>query len=254
MGRYQVVRLLSEKGGFADTYEVIRHGVRQVLKVLKDSNPKAIELFKREFEVLNQSDYPGIPKAEEYFEFTPRNSSVPLQCLVMEKILGIDLEEYIKQRGQPIDERCATDWMGQIAHILQIIHDRKLLHRDIKPSNIILKPDGQLTLIDFGAVGHFANPASPQSPLSPTFIYTPGYAAPEQTIGRAVLESDFFSLGCTLVYLLAGREIDEMRDSNGDLKWEPHVTDLSPELVEIINRMMSVRVENRPHNASEIID
>ena len=45
LGRYQVVRLLSEKGGFADTYEVMHHGVMRVLKVLKDSNPKAIELF-----------------------------------------------------------------------------------------------------------------------------------------------------------------------------------------------------------------
>jgi serine/threonine protein kinase len=183
LGRYQVVRLLSEKGGFADTYEVMHHGVMRVLKVLKDSNPKAIELFQREFEVLNQSDHPGIPKAEEYFEFMPRGGSVPLQCLVMEKILGTDLEEYVKQCGKPIDERCAIEWLDQLVHILQVIHDRKLLHRDIKPSNIILQPDGQLALIDFGAVGRF-DLGGTQSPISPTFIYTPGYAAPEQTLGK----------------------------------------------------------------------
>jgi serine/threonine protein kinase len=254
LGRYQVVRLLSEKGGFADTYEVVHHGIRQVMKVLKDSNPKAIELFRREFEVLNQSDHPGIPKAEEYFEFTPRGSSTPLQCLVMEKILGTDLEEYVKQRGNPIDERCAIDWLDQIAQILQVIHDRQLLHRDIKPSNIILKPDGQLTLIDFGAVGRSHNPGSSQPPINPTFIYTPGYAAPEQTMGKAVVESDFFSLGCTLVYLLTGKQIGQMRDGNQEFNWQTHVTHLSPALVAEIDRMMHVQVQERPRSAAEIID
>jgi serine/threonine protein kinase len=253
LGRYQVIRLLSEKGGFADTYEVVHHGVKRVLKVLKDTNPKAIELFRREFEVLNQSDHPGIPKAEEYFEFMPRGGSLPLQCLVMEKILGTDLEEFIKQRGNPIDERCAIEWLDQIAQILQVIHDRKLLHRDIKPSNIILQPDGQLALIDFGAVGRFDNPQSTQ-PLSPTFIYTPGYAAPEQTMGKAIPESDFFSLGCTLVYLLTGKQMSQMRDSEGEFNWQTQVTHVSPELVGIIDRMTQNQVAARPRSATEIID
>ena len=253
LGRYQVVRLLSEKGGFADTYEVMHHGVMRVLKVLKDSNPKAIELFQREFEVLNQSDHPGIPKAEEYFEFMPRGGSVPLQCLVMEKILGTDLEEYVKQCGKPIDERCAIEWLDQIVHILQVIHDRKLLHRDIKPSNIILQPDGQLALIDFGAVGRF-DLGGTQSPISPTFIYTPGYAAPEQTLGKAVPESDFFSLGRTFVYLLTGRQIVEMLDADRAFNWQTHVTHISPGFVGEIDRMMREPVRERPRSATEIID
>jgi serine/threonine protein kinase len=254
LGRYQVVRLLSEKGGFADTYEVAHHGVKQVLKVLKDPNPKAIELFRREFEVLNQSNHPGIPKAEEYFEFTPRNSTVPLQCLVMEKVLGIDLEEYIKQRGNPIDERCAIDWLDRIAQILQVIHARKLLHRDIKPSNIILQPNGQLTLIDFGAVGRLDEAGNSQPSISPTFIYTPGYAAPEQTLGKAVPESDFFSLGCTLVYLLTGKQIDRLGDGNGEFNWQTYATHLSPASVAMIDRMMHSQVQQRPHSATELID
>lgn len=254
LGRYQVVRLLSEKGGFADTYEVMHHGVMQVMKVLKDSNPKAIELFEREFEVLNQSEHPGIPKAEEYFKFTPRDSSVPLHCLVMEKIFGTDLEEYIKQRGKPIDERCAIDWLDQIAHILQVIHERKLLHRDIKPSNIILRPDGQLALIDFGAVGRFDNGGGSQSPISPTYIYTPGYASPEQTMGRAVPESDFFSLGRTFVYLLTGKQIVEMLDEDRAFNWESYVPHISPGFVAQIDRMMREPVSERPHSASEIIN
>jgi serine/threonine protein kinase len=252
LGRYQVVRLLSEKGGFADTYEVIHHGVPRVLKVLKDSNPKAVELFQREFEVLNRSDHPGIPKAEEYFEFHPRNRPTPLHCLVMEKILGTDLEEYIKQRGTPIDERCAINWLDQIAHILQEIHNQKLLHRDIKPSNIILQPDGQLALIDFGAVGRF-DEGVPQQPVG-TFIFTPGYAAPEQTMGRAIPQSDFFSLGRTLVFLLTGKQIAAMRDGNGEWNWQTRVEHLSPALVAQIERMMNEGIEQRPASATELID
>jgi serine/threonine protein kinase len=253
LGRYQVMRLLSEKGGFADTYEVMHHGTVQVLKVLKDSNPKAVELFLREFEVLNQSDHPGIPKAEEYFEFTPRNRPTPLHCLVMEKILGTDLEEYLKQRGTPIDERCAISWLDQISQILQVIHHQKLLHRDIKPSNIILQPDGQLALIDFGAVGRFDNmDAVPAG--GPTFIFTPGYAAPEQTMGRAVPESDIFSLGRTFVYLLTGKQITAMRDANGEWNWATHVNHLSPQLVALIEKMMDQQVEQRPRSAAELLE
>jgi serine/threonine protein kinase len=250
LGRYQVLRLLSEKGGFADTYEVMHHGVPRVLKVLKDSNPKAIELFKREFAVLNESNHPGIPKAEEYFEFTPRNSSTPLNCLVMEKIIGVDLEEYLEQRGRPIDERCAIDWLDQTANILKEIHERKLLHRDIKPSNIILQPEGQLVLIDFGAVGRSDVHTAP---VRPTFIFTPGYAAPEQTIGRAITKSDFFSLGCTFVYLLTGQPIANMRDQAGELDWQLYAPQVSPQLGAFINRLMHPDIEQRPNNADELI-
>lgn len=250
LGRYQVMRLLSEKGGFADTYEVMHHGVPRVLKVLKDSNPKAIELFKREFEVLNESNHPGIPKAEEYFEFSPRNRSTPLNCLVMEKIMGVDLEEYLKQRSTPIDERCAIDWLDQIANILKEIHDRKLLHRDIKPSNIILQPDGQLVLIDFGAVGRSdVNTA----PGGPTFIFTPGYAAPEQTMGRAISKSDFFSLGRTFVYLLTGKQIAAMRDTAGEFNWQVYAPQVSPQLGDFIDLLMHPEIDKRPNNADELI-
>jgi serine/threonine protein kinase len=250
LGRYQVLRLLSEKGGFADTYEVMHHGATRVLKVLKDSNPKAIELFKREFAVLNESNHPGIPKAEEYFEFTPRNSSIPLNCLVMEKIIGVDLEEYLEQRGTPIDERCAIDWLDQTANILKEIHERKLLHRDIKPSNIILQPEGQLVLIDFGAVGRSDVHTAP---VRPTFIFTPGYAAPEQTIGRAITKSDFFSLGCTFVYLLTGQPIANMRDQAGEFNWQLYAPQVSPQLGAFINRLMNPDIEQRPNNADELI-
>ncbi len=250
-GRYQVTCLLSGKGGFADTYEILHHGVPKVMKVLKHQSQKAIELFEREYQVLQQSNHPGIPKAEDYFQFTPKGSQTPLFCLVMEKIVGKDLQEYIKEVGRPIDEKCAWEWLSQIAHILKEIHTKQLLHRDIKPSNIILQPDGQLVLIDFGAVKQIA---TIQARGQNTYIYTPGYAAPEQELGDPVIQSDFFSVGRTFVYLLTFEEPLKLGIPNSkEISWHPYISNLSPALVKFVDRLMDQSIENRPPNAQAIL-
>jgi serine/threonine protein kinase len=244
---------LSDKGGFADTYEVMHQGVPKVMKMLKQQSQKAMELFEREFEVLKQSNHPGIPKAEDYFNFVPKHSQTqtPLHCLVMEKIFGTDLEEYIKQIGRPIDQKCALEWLFQLAHILEEIHTKQLLHRDIKPSNIILQPDGQLVLIDFGAVKQIA---SIQAGGQNTWIFTPGYAAPEQEYGSPVVQSDFFALGRTFTYLLTAKEPKTLVNPNtNEVNWHPYVTNISPVLVEFIDRLMEHPVEKRPANAQAIL-
>ncbi len=253
LGRYRVTKLLSDKGGFGNTYEVMYHSDIKVLKALKDSNPKAIELFKREFDVLAQVDHPGIPKVAEYFEFQCKNNQPPLRCFVMEKIVGIDLEEYMQKMGKPIDEQCALDWLEQLGNILQKIHSHNLLHRDIKPSNIILKPSGQLVLIDFGAVGMF-NRLQPRK-TQHTYVFTPGYAAPEQIQGKSLPQSDFFSLGHLFVYLLTlkiiGMSVNEIEIERNN--WHNYAPNLSPELVDFINRLMNEQVDIRPANAQVLL-
>ena len=62
----------------------------------------------------------------------------------MERIFGMDLEEYIKVMKRSIDQKTAIGWLSQLTNILQEIHRRGIFHRDIKPSNIILQHDGQL--------------------------------------------------------------------------------------------------------------
>ena len=252
LGRYRIAQLLSNKGGFGNTYEVTYHNDTRVLKALKDTNPKAIELFRREFEVLKQANHPGIPKAAEYFELNYQGSQAPLHCFVMEKIIGIDLEEYIKQRVKPIDQRCALDWLEQLANILVEIHGHNLLHRDIKPSNIVLKPSGQLVLIDFGAVG--ISNRIPSSTQPQTFVFTPGYAAPEQILGKPVPQSDFFSLGNLFVYLLTLKGIDAPERRVAErFNWQEYTDDISPELVAFIDRLIEDRVDLRPVNAPVLL-
>lgn len=151
-GCYRVIRPLGG-GGFGKTYEVEDSGAKKVLKVLFNTVPKAVELFQQEAEVLKRLNHPGIPKVESdgYFIYFPRDAKEPLHCLVMEKIEGMNLEQYMIQRNhQPIGERAAVRWLKQIVEILQQVHQQNYFHRDIKPPNIMLRPNGQLVLIDFG--------------------------------------------------------------------------------------------------------
>ena len=154
-GRYRVTKELGG-GGFGKTYEVYeaRSNTSKVLKVLINNHPKAVELFQREAEVLKSLNHPGIPKVESdsYFVYFSRSSTEPLHCLIMEKIEGLDLWEYIRQRQQrPIDEKLAIQWLSEVVEILQQVHSQNFFHRDIKPSNIMLRPNGRLALIDFGS-------------------------------------------------------------------------------------------------------
>jgi serine/threonine protein kinase len=252
-GKYRVAKLMSNKGGFGDTYEVTERGVPKVLKVLKSNNAKAIELFDREYRVLESlagEGIAGIPLVEDFFLYSPNGSQAALHCLVMERIFGMDLEEYIKVMQRPIDQKTAIGWLSQLTQILQEIHNRGIFHRDIKPSNIILQPDGQLVAIDFGAAKQAAvATASGQR----TRIYTPGYAAPEQEQGEASTQSDLFALGRTFVYLLTAKEPIDLHDSYRDLLlWRDKTTNVSVDFLDLIDRLMQADPRQRPDTTATI--
>lgn len=254
-GRYRVLRLLSDKGGFGNTYEVIHHDTLKVLKVLTRNDQKAIELFEQEARILNELEHRGIPKGDNSFLYFPKNSQTPIHCLVMEKIEGLDLEEYQEQRSyRPIDQKLALEWLIQLVEILDVVHSHQFFHRDIKPSNIILRVDGQLTLIDFGAVRQVTRTIV--SGGMSTGIYTPGYAPPEQQQGYGIMQSDFYALGRTFVYLLTGRHPTDpaIYDFNTDqLSWRNQVSNTIPALLDLIDQLMSRSANERPSNTKEIL-
>jgi serine/threonine protein kinase len=261
-GRYRVMRLLGE-GGFAKTYEVSdRTSIPKVLKVLTKNQSKAVEQFQREAQVLIRLNHPGIPQGEESFTFFPQNSQELVHCLVMEKIEGENLQEWLKNRGdRPISERQAIDWLTQLANTLHEVHQQQLIHRDIKPSNIMLKPDGQLVLIDFGIAREITETYEQKLAAGQiTATYTYGYAPLEQVIGRAVPQSDFFALGRTFVYLLTGKHPNEIgnnyRDPNTDDDWNwreaaPKVSDL---LADFIDQLMARPIQKRPPDTQAILE
>ena len=250
-GKYRVAKLMSNKGGFGDTYEVTERGVLKVLKVLKSNNPKSIELFDREYKVLESltgEGIAGIPLVEDFFLYSPNGSQTALHCLVMERIFGMDLEEYIKVIKRSIDQKTALGWLSQLTQILQEIHRRGIFHRDIKPSNIILQPDGQLVAIDFGAAKQAANMSA-----QGTRIYTPGYAAPEQMRGETYAQSDFFALGRTFVYLLTNKEpIDLYAPDRDLLLWRDKTINISADFLDLIDRLMQTDPHLRPDTTATI--
>ena len=255
VGRYQVMRLLSDKGGFRKTYEVTHNNTTKILKILTNQDPEALRLFEKEFQILSQLKHPGIPQGEEYFTFFPRYSQVPLHCLVMQYIGGMDLEEYQKNRDlRPIDQKLAVEWLHQLALILDAIHKAQFFHRDIKPSNIILKPDGQLVLIDFGVARQVMTAI--QASSHEASISTAGYLPPEQKNGCAVPRSDFFALGRTFVYLLTGKHPTEpdIYDPNTDeLSWRKFASRLDSKFADFIDKLMERSASKRPVNTRAVL-
>ncbi|RMF22303.1 MAG: serine/threonine protein kinase [Cyanobacteria bacterium J083] len=265
-GRYRVQKELGG-GGFANTYEVRDcspssmynpQSTYKVLKLLLQNQPKYIELFKREAEVLMSLNHPGIPKVEPdgYFTIQLKENQQLFHCIVMEKIEGLDIAQYIYKRGRPIKERLALEWLIQIATILQEVHSHNFFHRDIKPSNIMLRADGQLVLIDFGTVREITNTyLSKQSAGMVTGVISTGYTPVEQMNGQAVPQSDFFALGRTMVFLLTGKDPSDFYDSYiDDLRWREFLPQIPPILGDFIDYLMARIPSQRPQTANEVLE
>ncbi|GAB4291522.1 MAG: hypothetical protein Fur0025_26780 [Oscillatoriaceae cyanobacterium] len=256
-GRYYVKRLLGE-GGFAKTFEVDDRGTPKVLKVLQLRQAKAVSLFQREAHVLQKLRHPGIPRVEvgDYFTFSPRHSTAEVHCLVMQKIEGCNLEEWLDHKQQkPISQRQALDWLRQLTEILREIHSHQYFHRDIKPTNIMLQPGGKLALIDFGSVRQVSGTYLAKMGVGHkgTIIASKGYAPPEQENGHPVPQSDFFALGRTFVHLLTARHPLEFYDAFTDeLRWRQAAPHISPELADFIDYLTQRLPGQRPQNTEVI--
>ncbi|ALB41910.1 hypothetical protein AA650_16930 [Anabaena sp. WA102] len=258
--RYRVQCQLG-RGGFGVTYEIneVRTNQAKVLKVLINNNPKAVELFKQEADVLSQLHHSGIPQVESdaYFEYYPYNSQNPIHCLVMEKVVGEDLEKYMRKRGlRPINQTTAIEWLKDLIIILEQVHNKDFFHRDIKPPNIMLRSESaELVLIDFGTVRKVTSTVFKQQG-GVTGIISAGYTPSEQINHNAVPQSDFFALGRTFVYLLTGKEpLDPiMYDSyNETLNWRNHAPQISSMLADLLDDMMQRLYKDRPQNSHEIL-
>jgi serine/threonine protein kinase len=132
------------------------------------------------------------------------------QWLVMEHVDGTDLSELIRQRGRlgPDD---AAPILAQVASALAAAHGAGIVHRDVKPSNILVAPDGQVKLSDFGIARTSADPALTQTGL---VTGSPAYLSPEVASGQqATPASDVWSWGATLFHALEGRPPYQVGDN-----------------------------------------
>lgn len=124
--------------------------------------------------------------------------------IVMDYIEGSSLQHLLKNGGaQPQD--LVIKWGIQLCEVLGYLHKQNppIIYRDMKPANVMLKPNGDITLIDFGTAREFKNRAMVEDT---TCLGTRGYAAPEQFGGRGQTDArtDIYCLGATLYHLITG--------------------------------------------------
>ncbi|BAS60137.1 serine/threonine protein kinase (plasmid) [Leptolyngbya boryana NIES-2135] len=260
--KYQVIQRITQ----TPQTEVFKVNVldqdeQKILKVLETTDAKQLELFEREYAVLSWLDHPNIPKVDinDYFVVnTPAGRS--LHCLVLEKIKGETLEQWVAQNGRT-SESIALKWMRQLCApenlqdlpgVLTYLHSHNLIHRDLKLSNLILQPNGELALIDFGGVRELGQTDAISS-NHPTIITSPGYSPPEQVNGQATMTSDFYALGRSWVSLLTGRNpIDLIDSQTNQLRWRHHAPQVSKPFADWLDAMMSASPYQRPQSTTEI--
>ncbi|WP_287115874.1 serine/threonine-protein kinase, partial [Microcystis sp. M_OC_Ca_00000000_C217Col] len=258
-GKYRVSRLLSDTTGFGVVYEAFEGFTAKILKVLQEkwnNEPKAVELFKREYDVLlelSRQNVTGVPRADAYFQYSTREGKI-LHCLVMEKVEGINLEQWLKQYDI-LSQKRALKWLREITLILDKIHQQNWLHRDIKPPNIMLRNSGELVLIDFGTAREETQTYHQKvKGQQVTGITSAGYTPNEQQHGQAVIQSDFHALGRTFVHLLTGKHPLEIYDAYNDvLPWREETENIHPLLLDFIDELMGRLPKNRPANTRVIL-
>jgi WD40 repeat protein len=250
---------LSDTTGFGVVYEAFEGFTAKILKVLQEkwnNEPKAVELFKREYDVLlelSRQNVTGVPRADAYFQYSTREGKI-LHCLVMEKVEGINLEQWLKQYDS-LSQKRALKWLREITLILDKIHQQNWLHRDIKPSNIMLRNSGELVLIDFGTAREETQTYHQKvKGQQVTGITSAGYTPNEQQHGQAVIQSDFHALGRTFVHLLTGKHPLEIYDAINDvLPWREETENIHPLLLDFIDELMGRLPKNRPANTRFIL-
>ena len=136
--------------------------------------------------------------------------------IVMEMVEGYNIEQYVAQHGAIPVER-AVQYMIKILQTMQYVHEENIIHRDIKPSNIMIRPNDDICLLDFGIAKDTTSTMG--GTLVGTVIGTDGYMSPEQADGMSIdHRSDIYSLGCVFYFMLTGHHAYNKLDSDVETK------------------------------------
>jgi serine/threonine protein kinase len=214
-------------------------------------------LFEREAEVLERLGrrHPQIPDLFAHFPLIISNAAQGTTdkffYLVQEYVDGQTLEE-LHQKGK-FSEAEMLEVLEQTLKILQFVHENGSIHRDIKPSNIVRDCNGQLFLLDFGAVKYVTKTAGGSN--SSTGIYSLGYAPPEQVSGNEVYPStDLYALAVTCIMLLTGKEPSELFDAySNSWKWRNYAQ-TTPHTADVLDKMLLATPSQRFQSAKDVLD
>jgi eukaryotic-like serine/threonine-protein kinase len=251
--RYRIKSTLGQ-GGIGITYEAIdlQNGQTVALKALslrRMTDWKVLELFERESKTLALLDHPGIPRYLDYFQIdtdTDRGF-----YLVQKLVAGASLNTWVENGWWHPKEAEVKDIAIQVLEIIVYLQSftPPIIHRDIKPQNIILREDGRVFLVDFGAVQdiyhHTVTGGS-------TVVGTYGYMAPEQFRGQAVLSTDLYGLGTTILFLLIQKSPSELPQRQLKINFRPHVS-ISQEFADWLEKITEPIIENRFRSANEAL-
>ncbi|HEY4033018.1 MAG TPA: serine/threonine-protein kinase, partial [Ktedonobacteraceae bacterium] len=232
-GKFKIVQILGE-GGMGTVYKVEQIGtppgmppyyyaIKELLissNTSEEDRKSAIDRFNKEIALLRGLKHPYI--AALMLPFQERGNSY----FVMEFVPGRSLEKILEDSKAPLQEELVIKWMVQVCEALTYIHTRTppIILRDLKPGNIMITPNNEVQLIDFGIARRFdANKrtntenlgtisyASPEHLGSITF---PGQRRSAQNPGKLVqtdARSDIYSLGATMYHLLTNYEPDPIQ-------------------------------------------
>ncbi|HEY4600289.1 MAG TPA: protein kinase [Cerasibacillus sp.] len=205
--RYEVLKEIG-RGGMSVVYLAMDNRLNKSL-VIKDirkrdkfRNEILVHSLVVEANLLKKLDHHALPRIYDIIE-----SSGDIY-VVMDYIEGESLKDKMAREGiQSADD--VIEWAKQLADVLHYLHTRKpnpIIYRDMKPDNIMLTPDGNIKLIDFGIAREYKEEQSTDT----TNLGTKAYAAPEQISGKQTdVRTDIYSLGLTLYHLITGKTLND---------------------------------------------
>ncbi|MCA9801957.1 MAG: serine/threonine protein kinase [Cyanobacteria bacterium HKST-UBA02] len=243
-GAYRIVKQLATRPLSAVYLARDQKGALVVLKqfVTPDQSEKSAnwkDSLKREYEILRSCQNNALARVLGIVE------EAGSTYLIVEYIEGENLRQIIDRHGKR--KECTTRAIAlELARAVSYLHDREpaIVHRDITPDNLMIDREGRLRVIDFGAAHEFIEG------VTGTLIGKQCYIAPEQLRGDIDPRSDIYSFGCSLYFLITGKDPEALKQS--DPKSEGYI--LTDELNEIIKKCTSFEPENRIGSFEQILD
>ena len=252
-GRYRLISRIAI-GGMGEVWKahdpiILRDVAIKILKPEYMGDPGFLERFRTEAKHAARVNHEGIANVYDYGE------DAGSAFLVMELVPGESLAKILEQR-KFLPELEVLDIVAQTARALYAAHQEGLVHRDVKPGNLLITPEGQVKITDFG-IARVADQVS----LTATgqVMGTVQYLAPEQATGKpATPSTDIYSLGIVAYEALAGKRPftgeNQMTIAMSQIKDAPPPLseDLDPAVVELIMSCLAKKAVMRPATALEL--
>ena len=248
--KYEILKLIGQ-GGMSKVYLAMdkrlnkQWAIKEIEKKAKDKNNEiVIQSAIAEANLIKQLDHLAIVRIVDIID----NGDVIY--IIEDYIEGETLSTILENNGaQP--QELVIEWAMQICEALEYLHTRKppIIYRDMKPANVMLKPDGNIKIIDFGIAREYKD----QSLADTVSLGTKGYAAPEQFGGRGQTDArtDVYCLGVTLYHLLTGQNPCEPPYEIYPIRhWNPQ---LSAGLEAIIQKCTQLNPADRYQSCAELL-